>query len=384
MENVRMGIIGVGNMGSGHAKNITAGNIPGMVLTAIADISQARRDWAKENLPESVAIFSDAEEMMDSGLVDSIIVATPHYDHPVYVIKALNKGLNAISEKPAGVFTKAVREMNAVADASDKVFAIMFNQRTNCLYRKMREILQSGVLGEIKRTNWLITDWYRSQSYYDSGAWRATWSGEGGGVLMNQCPHNLDLWQWICGMPSKVRAFCHEGKWHNIEVEDDVTAYVEYPNGATGVFITSTGDMPGTNRFEVLCDGGKLVCEKDKLWMYKLEVGEKEFSATYKGGFGQPKYEVTEVETDGENLQHTGVLRAFTDTVLNGAPLVARGVEGINGLTIANAMQLSSWTGETVEIPLDEERYLAELKKKIAGSKAKTVEERTFSTEGTY
>ncbi|MBQ3231710.1 MAG: TIM barrel protein, partial [Clostridia bacterium] len=235
MDKVRVGIIGIGNMGSGHAKNLLAGKVNDMVLTAVADVKEERQKWANENL-EGVKVFATASELMDSGLVDAVIIATPHYDHPGLVKEALSKGLHAMSEKPAGVYTKAVRELNEYAAKCDKIFAIMFNQRTNCVYRKMKEIVDSGEMGAIRRTNWLITDWFRSQSYYDSGAWRATWAGEGGGVLLNQCPHNLDLWQWICGMPKKVRAFTHNGKWHDIEVEDDVTAYVEYENGATGVF----------------------------------------------------------------------------------------------------------------------------------------------------
>lgn len=383
MDSVRMGIIGVGNMGSSHAKCIYENQIPGLVLAAIADINPDRLKWAEESFP-GVQLFDNASDMMDSGLIDAIIVATPHYFHPPLCLEGMKKGLHVLCEKPAGVYTKAVREVNEMAQKVNTTYAIMFNQRTNCVYRKMREIIQSGEMGQIRRTNWLITNWYRSQSYYDSGAWRATWSGEGGGVLLNQCPHNLDLWQWICGMPVRVRAFTHNGKWHDIEVEDDVTAYVEYENGATGVFITSTGDTPGTNRFEVMLDGGKLVVENDKLYMYKLEMPEPEFTKSYKGGFGEPKYEKTEVETDGENPQHSGVLKAFAAHILKGEPLIASGVEGINGLTLSNAMHLSSWTNETVELPLDEEKFLAELQKRVKTSRRKEGASITLDIEGTY
>jgi predicted dehydrogenase len=233
--------------------------------------------------------------------------------------------------------------------------------------------------------NWLITDWYRSQAYYDSGDWRATWDGEGGGVLLNQCPHNLDLLQWICGMPVSVRAFCHEGKWHNIEVEDDVTAYLEYENGATGVFVTSTGDAPGTNRFEVSLERAKIVCEHGKISMFEMKQNEREFCFTTKEGFAKPEGEWVEVETDGENPQHVGVLRAFAGAILRGEKLVANGVEGIRGLTLSNAMHLSSWLDKTIEIPFDEELFLQELNKRRANSKKKTnVVEKVFDTEGSY
>ena len=236
----------------------------------------------------------------------------------------------------------------------------------------MHEMVHGGELGEIKRVNWIITDWYRTQSYYDSGAWRATWGGEGGGVLLNQCPHNLDLLQWICGMPSRVQAFCHEGKWHDIEVEDDVTAYLEYPNGATGVFITTTGDAPGTNRFEVSGTRGKLVCENNKLTFFKLSCDLAEYTRTEPQGFKKPDCEVIEVETDGINLQHVAVLNAFAAHILRGEKLVAEGYEGINGLTLSNAMHLSSWLGHAVDVPFDEQLFLDELNKRRATSRLKT------------
>ena len=384
MDKVRIGIIGIGNMGSGHAKNIVGGKVPNMELAAVCDINPERLAWAKENCPDAEQ-FDDAIKMLDSGKVDAVIVATPHYFHPVYVTEALKRDIHVISEKPAGVYTKAVREVNELAARSKATYAIMFNQRTNCVYRKMKEIVSSGEMGAIRRTNWIITNWFRSQSYYDSGAWRATWEGEGGGVLLNQCPHNLDLWQWICGMPNKVRAFCHNGKWHDIEVEDDVTAYVEYPNGATGVFVTTTSDAPGTNRFEIDLDKGQLVCDGKKLIKRELSMSIPEFHKTYKGGFGSPEVTETEVETDGENLQHVGVLRAFTNKILGRGELIADGAEGVNGLTISNAMHLSSWLDKTIELPLDEDLFLEELNKRRATSRLKkNVEGVTFDTSSSY
>ena len=386
MEKVRLGIIGIGNMGSSHITNIEVHkSCPEITVTAVADINPARLDWVKENIGTHVALFDDAEKMMDSGLVDAILIAVPHYFHPVYAIKAFERGLHVMSEKPAGVYTKQVKEMNEAAKKAGVVFGMMFNQRTNHIYRKMKEIVESGELGEIKRTNWIITNWYRPQAYYDSGAWRATWSGEGGGVLLNQCPHNMDLWQWICGMPVKVDTHMHFGKWHDIEVEDDVSTYVEYANGATGVFVTTTADAPGTNRFEISLDGGKLVSEDDKLYMWKNEMSERQFSATNTIPFGCPKAEFTEVETDGQNEQHVGVLNAFAGKILRGTPLIAEGYEGLNGLTISNAMHLSAWLGKPVEIPFDDELFYEELMKRVKTSRRKEGVEAVYAdTAGTY
>ena len=385
MEKVRLGILGIGNMGSGHCKNILAEPDCEIELAAVCDVKEDRRNWAKENLPESVAIFDNAEDMMSSGTCDAILVAVPHYDHPKYVIEALKHGLHVISEKPAGVYTKAVREMIEETKKYDKVFAMMFNQRTNCLYRKMHEMVHSGQYGQIKRVNWIITDWYRTQAYYNSGGWRATWAGEGGGVLLNQCPHQLDLLQWICGLPVRVQAHCHVGKWHDIEVEDDVTAYLEFENGATGVFVTTTGDAPGTNRFEIDMEKAKIVCENDQLSVYELEVNEREFCFTEPQGFKKPEGHFVEVETDGQNPQHMGVLKAFAGKILHGTPLVAEGAEGINGLMLSNAMFLSSWENKMVSLPIDEDLFYDELMKRVATSKAKTnVVEVTMDTSNSY
>lgn len=385
MNKIKLGVIGIGNMGSGHSLSIVDGKVPEMELAAVADVKSVRRDWAKNNLPEGVKIFEDGDSLIESGICDAVLVAVPHYDHPRFVIKALEYGVHVISEKPAGVYTKQVREMNEAAAKSDKVFAMMFNQRTNHVYRKMKEIVEGGRYGKIKRVNWIITDWYRTQAYYNSGGWRATWDGEGGGVLLNQCPHNLDLLQWICGMPVKVHAFCHNGKWHDIEVEDDVTAYLEFENGATGVFVTTTGDAPGTNRFEITLERGKLVCEAEKLTFYELEINEREYCFSAAEGFAKPAGHDTELVTDGQNMQHIGVLRAFAGNILRGEPLVARGEEGINGLTLSNAMHLSSWLGKEVSIPFDEDLFLEELNKRRAASKVKTaVQEVTFDTKGSY
>lgn len=372
MKKIRLGILGFGNIGKVHADNIIGGKCPSVELSAICDLKEARLEEAKEKAPNA-KLFTSYEEMLKSGEIDSVLIAVPHYDHPKFAIMAMQSGIHTLVEKPAGVYTKQVKEMNEIAKGCDVVFGLMMNQRTNCIYRKMREIVKSGELGEIRRTNLIITDWYRPQIYYNSGDWRATWSGEGGGVLLNQCPHNLDLWQWICGMPSKIEAKLHFGKWHDIEVEDDVSAYCEYPNGATGVFVTTTGDTPGTNRFEITFEKGKLLAENNKLTMWKNVMSEPEFSRTNDNPFARPDFEVIDVETDGENPQHSGVLNAFADAILNGGELIARGEEGINGLTISNAMHLSAWTGKAVDLTnFDDELFYEELSKRIKSSKRKT------------
>ncbi len=375
MNKIRLGILGIGNQGTMYAKRIMAGECPDFDLVAICDRNPKRIAWAKENLSTEIAYFDNAEAMLSSGKIDACIVAVPHYDHPKYAVACMERGIHVLVEKPAGVYTKQVRWMNEEAKKHGVVFGMMFNQRTNCIYRKMRELIQSGKYGSIRRTNWLITNWYRPQAYYDSGDWRATWSGEGGGVLMNQCPHQLDLWQWICGMPVKVQAHLKYGKWHDIEVEDDVTAYVEYENGATGVFITTTGDAWGTNRFEVQLDKAKLVAEGETLTVWEYALSEPEFSRVNTSPFGRPEKAEVNPELDGENPQHMGVIRAWGGAILRGEPLVAGGEEGIHGLTLANAMYLSDWLGKAIDIPFDEDVYYEQLMQRVATSRRKEATE---------
>lgn len=386
MEKVRLGVIGYGNMGTAHCKNVAAGKVPNMELTAICDSNEARRNKAKEAHTD-VAIFDNETDLYESGLCDVVIVATPHYDHPRLVEEAFSYGLNVITEKPAGVYTKQVLEMNEAAEKSGKLFGIMYNQRTNPVYQKVRELVQSGALGHIKRISWVITDWYRPQAYHDSSAWRSTWESEGGGTLINQNPHQLDLWQWMFGMPDKITAFASFGKYYDIEVEDEVTAYLEYENGTTGTYITSTGEFPGTNRLEIACDMGKLIVEKTGMTFYRNVVSEREFNKTNKAIFGKPECWTCEIPINGTTEGHVGIFKNVTNALLTGSELLAPGYEGINGLTISNAMHYSAWTGKTVDVknfPHDEFHDL--LQERIANSTMvkKVKEAQTADTEGSY
>lgn len=387
-KKIRYGLIGIGAQGGAYAGFLTGkGGFPGMpapeipphcALGALCDIDPAKEAMCKEKYPE-YPFYSDWKEMIASGNVDAVITTVPHYLHTEIAIYCLEHGMNVLVEKPAGVFAKSVREMNECAAAHpDVAFGIMFNQRTNKLYQKIKEIVASGELGEIRRSNWIINTWWRPDSYYQQSDWRATWGGEGGGVLVNQAPHQLDLWQWICGIPNKVYAKCLYGCHRDIAVENDVTILTEYPNGATGSFITCTHDPNGTDRLEIDLDKGKIVVDNSKTaTIYRMDKSEAEMNATMSmmdvmkltsgnsaGGSG---INVETIEnTDGWGYQHTTVMENFALHILEGAPLLAPGSDGINGVNLANATQLSSWLGKEVENPVDEDLYLAELNKKIA------------------
>jgi len=368
MEKIRVGIIGIGNIGSAHTRAIANGKVPGMELSALCDISEERLELLKEEFPDC-AHFTDYKELVKSGKADAVIVSVPHMMHGEISEFALRGGLHVLVEKPVDVSVSVARRLNAAAEASGKVFGIMFNQRTNKLFSAARELVKSGALGNLKRSVWIVTNWYRTQKYYDSGDWRATWAGEGGGVLLNQAPHNLDLWQWICGLPSAVTAYCAEGKYHNIEVEDDVTILAEYENGATGTFITSTGEYPGTNRLEITGELGKLVLENGTLKFWKLPVSEREICYTHDEMTSALELEYTEIQESEDFSGHVRILQNFADAILRGAPLLAPGIEGICELMISNAAYLSSWTGnKKIALPFNEEEFDKFLSKKMKSS----------------
>ena len=385
MDEVRIGVAGIGGMGGNHCEYLSKGQIPAGRLAAVADASPERLAWAKSNL-DGVERFDTPEGMIGSGEIDAVLIATPHYLHPPIAIAAFEAGLHVMSEKPAGVYTRQVKQMNAAAEKAGTVFALMLNQRARGQTRKLHELVSSGELGEIQRTNYIITDWFRAQSYYDSGGWRATWAGEGGGVLANQCPHNLDLWQWVCGMPSRMRAFCYFGKHHDIEVEDDVTAFVEYPNGATGVFVTGTGDAPGTNRLEITGDRGKIVAEDGGILFHRTEQSVSRFLKEYPGGFGSPDVWTCKVPPAGGDGEHRTITANWVQSIRDGGEteLLAPGLDGIHSVELFNAMLLSTWTDSWVDIPVDADLYYDELQKRVATSKVKEGPARTMDVKDSF
>lgn len=365
---VRLGVVGVGGMGSAHARNIRENRIPGLELTAVADLASKRLEPFSE-----LSTFTSHEELIASGKVDAVLIATPHYSHTTIGIAALEAGLHVLVEKPISVHKEDCEKLLAAyRPDSGQVFAAMFNQRTDPRYRKLKQMLSEGVLGKLHRLNWIITDWFRTEAYYRSGGWRATWAGEGGGVLLNQCPHQLDLWQWLFGMPNRVTAHCQIGHFHEIEVEDSVTALMQYDSGIQGVFVTTTGEAPGTNRLEIVGENGKVVIEEDnKIRFIRNEISSSDFSRTSQGGFAKPPVWNIDIPAEGRGTQHNGILANFAQAILGKEELIAPASEGLYSVELANAMLLSSIRDQPVSIPLDAQEYTAELKKKIESSTLK-------------
>lgn len=384
MDTVRIGIVGIGNIGSFHATYLARGRVEGAVLAAVCDNRPERLDWARATLGDGFAAFGDYDAMLASGAIDAVLIAVPHYLHPPFAVQAFARGLHVLVEKPAGAYAKQVREMDAAAAASGRVYAVMFNQRTTPAVNKVKELLDAGELGALKRVAYTMTAMYRTQAYYDSGGWRGTWSGEGGGVLMNQAPHNLDIWLRLCGLPARVRGFCYEGKNRVLECEDEVTAYVEYEGGATGVGFFSTSEPVPVNRLELVGTRGRIVLQDESsLTFQRAPVDEREFNARSREGFAKQDAWTCAIPVGTlENYQqsHLLVTQNFVAAIRTGAPLIAPGPEGIRVTQLANAIYLSSWLDRTVAFPVDEDLYHAELRKRIAASSfvKPPVVERTF------
>ena len=350
MNKVRIGIIGMGNMGKYHADYLLKGEVAGAQLSAVCSTSPQKLEAYKDR----AEIFSDGVEMIKSGSIDAVLIATPHYQHTSLGICAFEQGVHVMVEKPISAHkADGERLIEASNKHPDIVFGAMFQLRTEPRYLKIKKLIDDGELGEIVRINWIITDWYRTEAYYASGGWRATWKGEGGGVLLNQCLHQLDALQWLVGMPNKVRSFAQLGRFHDIEVEDNVTAYLEYPNGATGVFISSTGEAPGSNRFEIAGTRGKLVLENDQIQFTRNENCMIEHSKTSKIGFSKPEVWNVNIPFDNATLPHAILMRNFVNAIREGEELVAPGTDGLNSVELANVLLYSSLVDQSVEMPMD-------------------------------
>lgn len=386
MPNVKIAILGIGNIGQLHADNLLQGGIKDAELVCFCDINSRKLEAAEKKYGKNFKFYTSPSQVFQDNSIDAVIISTPHYDHPILAIEALKSGKHALVEKPVGVYTKKVREMLEESERHPELkLALMYNQRMNPVYQKAKELIENGEIGTIRRTNWIITNWYRSQSYYDSGGWRATWAGEGGGVLLNQDPHQLDLWQWICGMPEKVYSFVYYGKYRDIEVETEVTAYVEYKNGASGVFVTTTTELAGVNRFEIVGSKGKIIIEDNKLKFWKSVVDEIEWNSTYDGGFGEPEVWKIDIPVEfDEDSGHKKITQNFINSILYDEKLVSPASDGIYGLSISNAIHLSSWLKREVLLPIDEDLFLSELNKRIDTSKEKDIEDKVLDAKDTF
>lgn len=359
----RFGLVGLGNIGKVHMGNFASGKIRSGTLTAVCDQFPPSFE-----LPADVRFFGTVDAMLESGTVDAVIVATPHPLHNEFGTKVLKHGTHLMMEKPLTATKLDGEKLLSVPRRPGQKFGIMMNLRTHPHFRRIKSLITGGELGELERVQWTITNWFRTEAYYHMSDWRATWKGEGGGVLINQSLHNLDILQWLCGMPTKLRADCRFGHSHDIEVEDHVVAFLEYENGACGTFTTSTGEAPGVNRLEIAGTKGLVVLEDNKLRLRRNSVDSREYLKTSDNAFGAPETE-EEIFGDEEPYpSHAGVLSNFAEAVQGTAELMVEAEEGLNSVELANAMVFSTWEDRVVTLPLDSAAYEAALQGKIASS----------------
>ncbi len=351
---VRVGVIGVGNMGSAHCNGLQ--NHPYLELTAVADVIESRR--ARWSADPSVQVFDSGQALIRSGTCAAVIIATPHFSHVALATAALRAGLHVLVEKPIAADVKDAEQLLKEPKAEGQILALMFNQRTNPAYGAIRDWVKNETFGPLRRMSWVITDWFRAQSYFDSGDWRATWRGEGGGALLNQAPHQLDLLCWMFGRPNHVFANCGFGRWHSIGVEDEVSAILGFEGGVTGTFVTSTGEAPGRNRLEVVLDRATLVYDtrEDVILIEETSVPISE-AIQHNKAFQKPKTELRRFEVAGQGGQHQAVLDNFGEAISSGAKLLAPGADGLDSLMLANALTLSGALEQKIELPLSAARY---------------------------
>lgn len=363
---VRLGIVGLGGMGTGHARQVIENLIANMRLTAVCDIAPDLSD----RFPDQHT-FHDPVEMFQSGLIDAVLIATPHYSHTPIGIAALSNDLHVLVEKPISVHKADCERLLAAKRSEAQVFAAMLNMRMRPAFQKLKQLIVGGELGAIRRIQWTITDWFRSHAYYQSGSWRGTWQGEGGGVLVNQCPHQLDLWQWLFGMPCAVYAKCNFGRYHDIEVEDEVVSLLHYEDGTIGTFSTSTGEAPGCNRLEIAGEKGLVTLEKGTLHFRRNEIETGVFSRTTRSRMGEipPTWEIDIPIHSATIPERNAILQNFANAILHNEPLIAPAEEGIHSVELANAMLLSTLKGEVVTLPLNGEEVSSELENLVASSK---------------
>ena len=384
---LRILCIGLGNMGLKHALSVATS--PSMSLVGLCDTHQSMIDRAQASVSElannktdlnnsqPIPGFTDYLEAMDQVKPDGIIIATVHYSHPEIALAAFDRGIHVLVEKPLGVHAKDARTMvegwlKAKTTYPGLIFSAMFQQRTYSHWKKIKELISQGALGRLVRTTWIITDWFRTQHYYNSGGWRATWAGEGGGVLLNQCPHNLDLYCWFVGLPKRVTGFASLGKYHDIEVEDEVTAYFEHDNAMVGHFITTTAEAPGTNRLEIVGEHGKLLFEYNKLTFYRNDQSMIQYSNETDKDFEMPGHRVEEIPLEPVvGGGHDLIIQDFAEAFHQSRDPIVPAQEGVESVLLGNAILYSALEGRTIEFPMDEQGYAEKIKELSKNSRYK-------------
>ena len=355
---VRIGLVGIGMIAENYIRLLHSGAVQGAQVTALASRNEAKlQAVVQQHALSNVACFPTAEALVRSGCVDAIIICTPHFQHPALAITALHHGVHVLVEKPVAVFGDEAAQLVAESERHPHlVCCVAYCKRTAAPYQKVKALLDSGTLGTLKRALWQATNWYRTDAYHTSSPWRGTYQGEGGGILLNQASHQLDLYLWLCGVPTTAFGFCNKGVGRNIQVENDVTAYFTYPNGATGQFITSSHEYPGTNRLELSGDKAQLILDGEHtLTLRTLETPESVYTKTATAGFGNIPYqeEVFTFAPAAPDDNWRLLLQNFVDACAGTTAPLCSVQEAAQSIALINALYLSDWQGKPQPVPPD-------------------------------
>ncbi len=380
MKKVRYGIIGVGVQGKKYADLIQSGKMENSVLTALCTTSEEKKTKLEDEY-QDVSVFLDYKDMIKSKEVDAIITTCPSQYHTEIARNALVMGVSVLNEKPAGINSRQVSNLNAIykrfKSKNNVSYGLVFNQRTNTIYQEIKKIIETKQLGDFRRINWIQNSWYRPKEYYESGFWRAKYSQEGGGLIINQAQHTLDLFYYMVGLPKKVFAKTLLGYQRDITTDSDVSVIFEYENGATGNYVSCTHDMMGTDRLEIDLSGGKIIVENEQCTIYTFFKDEKEVNLTYSNAeyknieniFIDKK--IITNQNNAPDKQYLMIIENFSNNILNGEPLIADGLDSGFSVQMSDAINLSNYYGKELTIPVDEDDYLKFLAGKIIAENKK-------------
>jgi len=367
---IRIGIAGIGFIAEEYIKLITAGRIQNAEVRALSSRNRSHMEAVKEKYQLDAVLFTDYEAMLSSGLIDAVMICTPHFHHPGMAIKAIRRGIHTMIEKPVGIFPEELRELaESLQTHPDVKAGVLYCRRTNPIYQQIKDFLDSGELGQLKRVTWIITNAsvYRTQAYYNSATWRGTYVGEGGGLLLNQVSHHIDMLVWLLGLPKAIQANCYSAVERNIEVENEVSITMEYPGQAIGQFISSTREFPGTNRLEISCSKAQLILENEKdLTVRKLGVEETEFNRTTNIPFAFIPYEeeIHNFEPYENPEIQARIVNNFISAVTDGKPIACPVEDAIRSQQFIIGAYLSSWQEKKLTLPADGKAFTEELKKR--------------------
>ena len=379
---MKLGIAGIGVIGESYLKLFKEGRIKEGEVAAVASRNTQRVEKILEKLNlQEVRVYGSLKEMLEKESLSGVIITTPHKLHVSMMKEALQMGVSVLTDKPLSSTRKEAEEMAVFAkDYPDLVKGVLFNKRANPIHKEIKKIIESGELGILRRALYEVTDYYRSHRYYEESGWRGTYEEEGGGVLMNQAVHQMDLLTWFTDLPKEVMAFLKEGSHRPMTTENDAYLHLFYEGGGVGHFITSTHESPGVHRLELSFDQGQILMENEKtLKITKLQEPEEDFSRKTETLFAHVPgtLEVKEFEPLEDKEEHVRTIENFIRAIEGKEKIQSSLEEAVKSITLVNAAYLSHFTGKKGAMDFSLEEYDRELHRKIQEERALKEEKQT-------